>query len=78
MTEGSFRIHSEANSESKCDGEIRRQLHVSTIKFIGPGFYETDYKNKGKEAPDKSVSSDKNSDGMKTMKATVTKKDKSL
>ena len=74
MTEDPFRTHSEANSASKCVGEIRRQLHAPAIKFIGPGFYENDYKNKGKKAPDKKTSSAKNSDGMKTMKATVTKK----
>ena len=75
MTEDTFRTHSEADSGTTCNGEIRRQLHAPAVKFIGAGFYENDYKNKDSEAPDKEVSSTKNSNGMKSMKATVTKKD---
>jgi len=69
MIEAPFRVHSEADSGSKCNGEVRRLLHAPALQFKGTGFYETDYKRKGKEAPDKT-----SSDGTKQMKATVTKK----
>lgn len=71
ITEDHFRIHSEAEIESDCNGSVSRQIHSPLIKFNGSGFYETDYKRK--EASDK-----KNSNEMKPIKTTVTKKDEKV
>ena len=46
MTETPFRIHSEIERETKCNGEVKRQLFANGIHFKGSGFYCNDYKEK--------------------------------
>ncbi len=54
ITDDSFEKHSEAHTNSKCNGKLNKIMHAPLIKFLGTGFYETDYKNKEKKAPSNS------------------------
>ena len=52
ITEDPFKIHSEADVESACDGELTKLLHAPMLDFSkgGSGFYVNDYKNGSTES----------------------------
>lgn len=49
MEDPPLTVHENYQSDStvsRCGGQVTQKFSISSLKFVGTGFYETDYKNK--------------------------------